>query len=113
MIVRKAWLPSFGIQQIETTNEVYNSTIGQALFSPVQPRDMDVVDKSPLQEHMSPHYEVTGKPFLQDHLNIASLADLATVEQEKDDSAQYGRWTARDAPKEISIELFASRFDKN
>jgi magnesium-transporting ATPase (P-type) len=113
MVVRKAWLPSCGTYSVETTNEVYNPTVGQVSFIPVQPRDINETEKQPSEEHIVPLDEVASKPTLQSFLNIASLANLATVEQEKDDSAQPGQWTARGAPTEIAIEVFTCRFGCN
>lgn len=113
MIARKAWLPDHGTYTVETTNEVYNPTVGQVSFSHIQPKDMNITEKSSSDEHISPHDEVTRQPFLQNYLNIASLANLATVELEKCDSAQHDQWTAHGAPTEIAIEVFASRFGWN
>lgn len=113
MIVRKAWLPGCGTYSVETTSEVYNPTVGQVSFSLVSPRDMNEVEKQPLEEQIVPLNEVARKPFLQNWFNIASLANLATVEQEEDDPARHGQWTARGAPTEIAIEVFASRFGCN
>jgi magnesium-transporting ATPase (P-type) len=79
----------------------------------MQPRDVKEIEKQPSEEHTIPLEEVSKKPFLQSYLNIASLANLATVEQEKGDSTQPSQWTARGAPTEIAIEVFASRFGCN
>ncbi|KAH6605261.1 cation transporting ATPase [Trichoderma cornu-damae] len=113
MIVRKAWLPGCGTYSVETTNEVYNPTAGRVSFSPAQPRDANQVKREPSGDQIAPLDEMSKKPFLQSYLNIASLANLATVEQEGGDSAQHGQWTARGAPTEIAIEVFASRFGCN
>ncbi|KAL7800110.1 cation transporting ATPase [Trichoderma ceciliae] len=113
MIVRKAWLPGCGTYSVETTNEVYNPTVGQVSFSTSPPQDAIEVEKQTLEEQIVPLDEVAKKPFLQSYLDIASLASLATVEQESDGSSQHGQWTARGAPTEIAIEVFASRFGCN
>ncbi|EHK18952.1 cation transporting ATPase [Trichoderma virens Gv29-8] len=113
MIARKAWLPGHGTYSVETTNEVYNPTVGQVSFSPMQPRDVNEIEKQPSEEQITPLEEVSKKPFLRSYLNIASLANLATVEQEKGDSTQPNQWTAHGAPTEIAIEVFASRFGCN
>ncbi|RFU73219.1 sodium transport atpase 5 [Trichoderma arundinaceum] len=113
MIVRKAWLPGCGTYSVETTNEVYNPTVGKVSFNPAQPRDVNELEKQPSEEEIIPRDEVAKKPFLQNYLNIASLANLASVEQEKNESTQHAQWTARGAPTEIAIEVFASRFGCN
>ncbi|KAL6866795.1 cation transporting ATPase [Trichoderma novae-zelandiae] len=113
MIARKAWLPGHGTYSVEATNDVYNPTVGRVSFSPSHPRDASGVEKEPPEEEIVPLDEVEKKPFLQKYLNIASLANLATVEQETSGAAHPGPWTARGAPTEIAIEVFASRFGCN
>ncbi|TFB01270.1 Calcium-transporting ATPase 3 [Trichoderma ghanense] len=113
MIARKAWLPGHGTYSIESTKDVYNPTVGRVSFSPSQPRDARGAEKEPSEQEIVPLDEVAKRPFLQSYLNIASLANLATLEQEKSESTHPGQWTARGAPTEIAIEVFASRFGWN
>ncbi|KAH0491757.1 hypothetical protein TgHK011_003167 [Trichoderma gracile] len=113
MVARKVWLPGHGTYSVESTNDVYNPTVGRVSFSPSQPRDARDIEKDPSEEEITPLEEVAKRPFLQEYLNIASLANLATLEQEKSDPTQPDQWKTRGAPTEIAIEVFASRFGCN
>lgn len=113
MIARRAWLPGHGTYSVASTNDVYNPTVGRVSFSPSQPRDASNVEKEQAEEEIAPLDEVSRRPFLQEYLSIASLANLATLEQAMSDSTHPGEWTARGAPTEIAIEVFASRFRCN
>ncbi|XPS73172.1 P-type Na(+) transporter [Ascochyta lentis] len=101
MIVRQAWLPGVGTYQVEAGNEVYNPTSGSVRFSKTRPQDLDV---------SGGEYEIdTIRPGLEPYLNVASLANLATVER-RSDSEKTEEWVARGAPTEVAIEVFAGRF---
>ncbi|OAA60643.1 sodium transport ATPase 5 [Cordyceps fumosorosea ARSEF 2679] len=112
MVVRKAWLPACGTYSVEATNEVYNPNVGEVSFTTTEPRKMGPVEEKPTSmQTIIPAEHVTGTTALQQYLNIASLANLASLEQvygtkEKGSS----EWKARGAPTEIAIEVFASRF---
>lgn len=116
MVVRKAWLPGSGTYSVETTNDVYNPTVGQVTFTQKEPKDMKhTEEKCALTEPIVPTEHATQHSSLQWYLNIASLANLATLEQATpiggDEKA--AEWKARGAPTEIAIEVFASRFGWN
>ncbi|KAM3515715.1 hypothetical protein MY11210_000693 [Beauveria gryllotalpidicola] len=114
MVVRKAWLPATGTYSVETTNDVYNPTVGDVSFTTTEPKDMDQTDKSESPKSITPTEHAGGTPALQWFLNIASLANLATLEQGDDgEEKDSGEWKARGAPTEIAIEVFASRFGWN
>lgn len=115
MVVRKAWLPASGTYSVDTTNDVYNPTAGQVSFTKTEPKDMGhAEEKRASMEPITPTEHVNSKSALQWYLNIASLANLATLEQASaDDDEKEGEWKARGAPTEIAIEVFASRFGWN
>lgn len=114
MVVRKAWLPGHGTYSVETHNDVYNPTIGQVFFCQTEPKDScDTDEKEHSPEPIIPAAEASAKNALQWYLNIASLANVATVEETVVESSQKSEWTARGAPTEIAIEVFASRFGWN
>ncbi|PNY30043.1 Sodium transport ATPase 5, partial [Tolypocladium capitatum] len=122
MVVRRAWLPGCGTFSVDTGNDVYDPTAGRVSFSSSQPKD---AEQSQDQQEtppavVSPLDEPTAKPALWWYLNVASLANLATLERTRDegdegDAAEKPgkRWTARGAPTEIAIEVFAARFGWN
>lgn len=120
MVVRKAWLSGTGTYSVDMTNDVYNPTVGTVRFSPVQPAQLkdgdekhEKRDSDILLSPITPAAEVKDKTSLQQYLNIASLANLATLKQSDDSSANPGEWKAAGAPTEIAIEVFASRFGWN
>ncbi|KAM3461587.1 hypothetical protein BB8028_0007g02390 [Beauveria bassiana] len=116
MVVRKAWLPGTGTYSVDTTNDVYNPTVGDVSFATTEPKNMDQTDnmKSEPLQSITPTEHVGATPALQWYLNIASLANLATLEQGDDsEEKDSGEWKARGAPTEIAIEVFASRFGWN
>ncbi|KAI5460512.1 sodium transport ATPase 5 [Mariannaea sp. PMI_226] len=114
MIVRKAWIPGCGTYSVEAGNEVYNPTAGEITFSPSTPNEMtDESEKRSISQSISPPGQVGNSSALQWYLNIASLANLATLERSGDTSESPGEWNARGAPTEIAIEVFVSRFGWN
>ena len=114
MVTRAAWLPGNGTYNVETTNDVYNPTSGQVYLTSKQPKDMNHdEEKRHSSEPINPDEEVQAKSALQWYLNIASLANLATLEKADKESNHAGEWYARGAPTEIAIEVFASRFGWN
>lgn len=107
MIVRKAWIPGRGTYSVGTTSEPFNPTEGQIGLKSAQPKDInfrsgdsegDSIDAADLPNKDEP---------LRNYLNVASLANLATVQQVE------GQWQARGDPTEIAIQVFASRFNWN
>ncbi|KFA59984.1 hypothetical protein S40285_08482 [Stachybotrys chlorohalonatus IBT 40285] len=111
MVARAAWVPGMGTYTIEPSSEPFNPTEGDILFDSRVPKDMDLgksgekasgdnaVDADQLLED--------SKYRLQDFLNVASLANLATIHQKEDG------WHARGDPTEIAIQVLASRFSWN
>ncbi|GJC78905.1 calcium-transporting ATPase 3 [Colletotrichum liriopes] len=116
MVVRKAWLPGCGTYSVHTTNDVYNPYAGEVQFTAGQPKDVGAEAKTQHEKATEPvdsHQEAARRPALKWYLNVASLANLATLKQSDDSSASPGEWKARGAPTEIAIEVFASRFGWN
>ncbi|KAL0944661.1 sodium p-type [Colletotrichum truncatum] len=116
MVVRKAWLPGTGTYSIQTTEDVNNPSAGTVQFTEGQPKDTSTEKEKKRDEFtdaIEPHHEPPGKPALEWFLNIASLANLATLKQSDDSSANPSEWKATGAPTEIAIEVFASRFGWN
>jgi magnesium-transporting ATPase (P-type) len=93
---------------------VYNPTAGQVFFHASQPIDLAGPDAEEKQGTLiNPLEEVASKFSLQRYLDIASLANLASVEQSDSSSADSGEWRAKGAPTDIAIEVFAGRFGLN
>lgn len=115
MVVRKAWIPGCGTYSVESTSDVYNPTAGEVFLLSSQPRGGTATDQDNQDERqlISPHHEAASKSSLRWYLNVASLANLATVEQSDQNSANPTWWEAKGAPTEIAIEVFAGRFGWN
>ncbi|OHX01132.1 potassium sodium efflux p-type fungal-type transporter [Colletotrichum incanum] len=116
MVVRKAWLPGCGTYSVHTTNDVYSPYAGEVQFTAGQPKDISIEAETQHEKatgRVDSHQEARRRPALEWYLNIASLANLATLTQSDDSSASPGEWKARGAPTEIAIEVFASRFGWN
>ena len=115
MVTRQAWIPGCGTYSVESMSDVYNPTVGQIFFHTSQPKDLAGPDTQEEKQGtlINPTEEVASKSSLQWYLNIASLANLASVEQSDDSSANPGEWRAKGAPTEVAIEVFAGRFGWN
>lgn len=111
MVVRDAWIPSHGTYSVDTTNDVYNPHAGKVSFETVEPRlqELDAEQNEKVQA-IVPVDHIASATSLHGYLNIAALANLASLEQTYDDEKGSEEWTAQGAPTEIAIEVFASRF---
>ncbi|PNP54404.1 hypothetical protein FNYG_15644 [Fusarium nygamai] len=107
MIVKKAWIPGRGTYSVGATSESFNPTQGQLGLQDAQPKDIDFQLSDAEGTPINPEEVVARDPTLQEYLNIASLANLATVHQVQ------GEWHGRGDPTEIAIQVFASRFNWN
>ncbi|KAI6266156.1 hypothetical protein MCOR27_003995 [Pyricularia oryzae] len=111
MIVRKAWIPGHGTYSVSKAGEPFNPTVGEIGHRAEQPRDInfrgDDAEGTVIPNEQAKQ-RVLDTPLLRDYLNLASLANLATVHQTKE-----GEWHARGDPTEIAIQVFATRFDWN
>lgn len=107
MIVKKAWVPGRGTYSVGTTNEPFNPTEGESSLNSSQPKDIDFSSKDGEGEGIDALELPKTDSTLRDYLNVASLANLASVTQVEN------TWHARGDPTEIAIQVFASRYDWN
>ncbi|PHH67879.1 hypothetical protein CDD82_1036 [Ophiocordyceps australis] len=107
MVVKKAWIPGRGTYSIGNTNEPFNPTVGQIGLNPAQPKEIDFRGAAAEGEAVNGQEAVTQDSALRDYLNIASLANLASVNQVQDE------WVGRGDPTEIAMQVFATRFNWN
>ncbi|KAK2604344.1 hypothetical protein N8I77_007283 [Diaporthe amygdali] len=108
MLARGAWLPGFGTLTIESSSP-FDPTIGDIRFDNRPPGDLDFKKGGDTCGQISKVEALFQRSSskMKDFLNVASLANLATI-VEKD-----GQWHARGDPTEIAIQVFASRFNWN
>ncbi|KAI1059348.1 hypothetical protein LB507_003973 [Fusarium sp. FIESC RH6] len=107
MIVKKAWIPGRGTYSLGQTNEPFNPTEGEVSLAEDQPKNIDFRDEKSSGIAVDTANQVGQDPGLMEYLNVASLANLATVHQIE------GEWHARGDPTEIAMQVFASRFNWN
>lgn len=107
MIVKKAWIPGRGTYSVGTTNEPFNPTEGDLSLNSDEPRNIDFTTKDSDGEGFDGAELIKTDATLRDYLNVASLANLASVTQVEDE------WHARGDPTEIAIQVYASRFGHN
>ncbi|OAA41796.1 ATPase, P-type, potassium/sodium efflux, fungal [Metarhizium rileyi] len=107
MIVKKAWIPGRGTYSIGITSVPFNPTVGEISLKASQPKDIDFRGDDSDGEPIDGAEAVTKDATLREYLNIASLANLATVNKVNDE------WHGRGDPTEVAIQVFASRFNWN
>ncbi len=107
MIVKKAWIPGRGTLSVGNTNEPHNPTVGAIGLKPEQPKDIDFGAENSEGDSIDTAELPTQDMTIRDYLNVASLANLASVQQVE------GEWQVRGDPTEIAIQVFASRFNWN
>jgi Na+-exporting ATPase len=106
MIVKRAWIPGHGVYCVGETNEPFNPDVGEITLQKRQPKEVKIgeaVDGDVVDTKAAP----TSDETLRQYLNVASLANLATVT-----NGENG-WHARGDPTEIAIQVFASKFGWN
>ncbi|KAK4134747.1 potassium/sodium eff [Trichocladium antarcticum] len=115
MVARMAWIPRHGTYSVQTTNEPHNPEAGSVAFTHAEPQDMRrsaddqgaAVDSPADEKHQA---------ALQHYLDIASLANLATVKRVSNEgeagSDGSTSWQANGDPTEIAIQVFATRFGR-
>lgn len=107
MVAKRCWIPTRGTYSVGISNEPFNPTIGDLMFSQAAPSAQN--KKETGEGDVKDHSELLrDNTELSDFLMVASLANLARVHQN-----QEGMWTALGDPTEIAIQVFASRFDFN
>lgn len=109
MVARGAWTPGKGTYLVENATEANNPTIGELRWSRKQPHELPLKtggDECGVVSSISDLLS-QSKSSLTKFLEVASLANLATVNEKN------GEWHARGDPTEIAIQVLASRFDWN
>jgi potassium/sodium efflux P-type ATPase len=107
MIVKKAWIPGRGTYSVGQTSEPFNPTVGDISLAEDQPKNINFRDEKAEGTPIDASAQTSQDPALMEYLNVASLANLATVHQSE------GEWHARGDPTEIAMQVFASRFNWN
>ncbi|KAK4149984.1 hypothetical protein C8A00DRAFT_18400 [Chaetomidium leptoderma] len=104
MVARMAWIPNLGTYSVGSTNDPYSPEAGTVAFTPSEPREMDNDNGTPVTPRSETHAS------LQNYLDIASLANLATVTRADDEGSTS--WQANGDATEIAMQVFATRFGR-
>lgn len=107
MIVKKVWFPGRGTYSVGATSGPFNPTQGNSASRMLSPRTSTSSIVAPKTTPMNSEEVVAWDSTLQEYLNVASLANLATVYQVE------GEWHGRGNPTGIAIQVFTSRFNWN
>jgi Na+-exporting ATPase len=107
MVAKAAWIPSKGTYSVANSSEPFNPTVGDLYYRDLEPREVEE-EKDTSQEKTASVEELLQDSLdLREYLNIASLANLASVHESPEG------WHARGDPTEIALQVFASRFNWN
>lgn len=105
MIAKKVWIPNVGTYAVENSNEAFNPTVGDVTFAKHSPHYIketdDEIDFMPNAPDMPGNY--------RDWLYTASLANIATVNQAKDEESGELVWKAHGDATEIAIQVYVTR----
>ncbi|CAI5757776.1 unnamed protein product [Candida verbasci] len=108
MIAKKVWVPNLGTLQVQNSNEPYNPTVGDVKFVPFSPFFINETDEE--IDFNKPYPDPIPKP-MHDWLMTATLANIATVFQSKDDETNELVWKAHGDATEIAIQVFTTRLN--
>merc|ERR1719450_835076 len=108
MIAKKVWLPNVGTLEVQNSNEPYNPTEGDVRYAPYSPlyvkqTDEEIDFKKPYPDPMP--------QSMHDWLMTATLANIATVNQSKDEELGELVWKAHGDATEIAIQVFTTRLN--
>jgi len=101
MVTKSAWLPGHGTYFVDSGDQPYNPDLGQLKLAAGQPSDHNDTADFCLTEKLQ-------SGGLCHFLNIAALANNASLEQSDEDTIES--WKAKGDPTEIAILVFAFRF---
>ncbi|KAI3405378.1 ENA2 [Candida oxycetoniae] len=109
MIAKKVWLPNLGTLDVQNSNEPYNPTIGDVKFAPYSPYFIKETDE---EIDFNKPYPNDPMPKIMDQwLLTATLANIATVNQSKDEESGELVWKAHGDATEIAIQVFTTRLN--
>lgn len=103
MVLRRAWVIGHGTYSVGTGSEPFNPQVGALSFSLKSPVE---IFESEGEKDENPVSLLSGNRELEDFLNVASLANLASVFKDR----ESGEWDARGDPTEIALQVFVMKF---
>ena len=103
MVLRRAWVIDHGTYSVGNGNEPFNPQVGALSFSQKPPLE---IYESEGGKDENPVSLLPGNTELENFLNVASLANLASVFKDR----ESGEWDARGDPTEIALQVFVMKF---
>lgn len=107
MIAKRVWIPNVGTYSVDNLNEPYNPTVGDMSFTKYSPRYAKDADE---EINFLPNLPDQPKNF-ENWLYTATLANIATINQAKDEDSGELVWKAHGDATEIAIQVFTTRLD--
>lgn len=108
MIAKKVWLPNIGTLDVQNSNEPYNPTVGDVRFAPYSPKFVKETDE---EIDFNKPYPDPMPESMHKWLMTATLANIATVNQTKDEDTGELLWKAHGDATEIAIQVFTTRLN--
>lgn len=109
MVAKKVWVPSVGTFSMDNSNEAFNPTIGDLSFTKYSPKYIKETDEEidffPIDRT---DQSLFAKNFVK-WLDVATLANIATVNRSKDAESGEVVWKAHGDATEIAIQVFCCR----
>ncbi|CAR24114.1 KLTH0F08030p [Lachancea thermotolerans CBS 6340] len=116
MIVKQAWIPSFGTVTVSNSNDPFDPTDGNIelipRFSPHEYNHNDTEDVGIITDFKNKFFadalpQELDSDLFMNWLKTATLANIAHVYQDP----ETGDWKAHGDPTEIAIQVFAHKMD--
>ncbi|PVH22933.1 potassium/sodium efflux P-type ATPase, fungal-type [Candidozyma haemuli] len=109
MVVKRVWVPSVGTFSMENSNEAFHPDEGDLAFTQYSPKYVKETDEEidflPLDRNQPDSFAENFKKWL----NVATLANIASVHQSKDEGSGEMVWKAHGDATEIAIQVFCCR----
>lgn len=109
MVVRRIWVPSVGSFSMDNFNLPFDPTLGDLSFTPYSPNFIKESDEE--IDYLPIDKTTVGESSqnLKKWLHTATLANIATVAQSKDEESGEMVWKAHGDATEVAIQVFCCR----
>lgn len=109
MIAKKVWIPNVGTFNVANSNEAFNPTVGDVEFCKYSPYFIKETDEE-IDYNVPPPLNKESTNF-HNWLLTATLANIATINQTKNEDTGDIEWKAHGDATEIAIQVFATRLN--
>ncbi|CUM63350.1 uncharacterized protein PRCAT00000923001 [Priceomyces carsonii] len=108
MIAKKVWIPNVGTYKVENSDEPFNPTVGDLTFAKVSPYFIKETDE---EVNFLPKLPEPYPENFKNWLLTATLANIATIDHDKDEESGELVWKSHGDPTEVAIQVFSTRLD--